>query len=117
MMKRIVAAGLFLALSCLGASASTCNVSEFYLTADAGVQVARVPSLVDQATITVTGTTAQSAAFSADTKLARVWCDTQSAVVFGPNPSATTAGLPLSAGQPEYFQVIGGQKAAFILRP
>lgn len=117
MFKRFLAASLFLTLSCLGALASTCNVSEFPLTADAGVQVARAPSLVDQTTITVTGTSAQSAAFSGDTKLVRAWCDTQSAVAFGTNPTATTGSLPLSAGSGEYFQVIPGQKAAFILRP
>lgn len=117
MLKRFLAASLFLALSCLGATASTCNVTEFPLTADAGVQVARVPSLVDQATITVTGTSAQSAAFSGDTKLVRVWCDTQSAVAFGANPTATAASMPLPAGAQEYFQAIPGQKAAFILRP
>lgn len=117
MMKRLLAASLLLALSCAGAAASTCNVSEFYLTADANVQVARTPALANQTTITVTGTSAQSAAFGGDTKLVRVWCDTQSAVLFGANPTATTDSLPLSAGQPEYFQAIAGQKAAFILRP
>lgn len=117
MMKRFLAASLFLALSCLGAMASTCNVTEFPLTADAGVQVARTPALVDQATITVTGTSAQSAAFGGDTKLIRIWCDTQSAMLTGANPTATVAHMPVSALVPEYFQVIPGQKAAFILRP
>lgn len=117
MMKRFLVASLFLALSCLGAVAATCNVSEFPLTADAGVQVARVPSIIDQSTITVTGTSAQSAAFTGDSKLVRVWCDTQSAVAFGANPTATVNSLALSAGSAEYFQVIPGQKAAFILRP
>lgn len=117
MMKRLLTASLFLALSCAVSLASTCNVTEFPLTADAGVQVARTPALVDQATVTVTGTSAQSAAFGGDTKLVRVWCDTQSAVAFGANPTATAASMPLSAGSTEYFQVIPAHKAAFILRP
>lgn len=118
MLKRLVAASLFLALSCLGASASSCNVTEFSLTADAGVQVARQPALVDQAPITTSGTTAQSAAFGGDTKLIRVWCDTQSAMVIGANPTATTNNMPITATAPgEYFEVIPGHKAAFILRP
>jgi hypothetical protein len=117
MLKRFLAASLFLALSCASGFASTCNVTEFSLTADAGVQVARAPSLVDQAPITVTGTSAQSAAFGGDTKLIRVWCDTQSAMLVGANPTATTNNMPISAGGTEYFQVLPGQKAAFILRP
>lgn len=117
MLNRLIAASLFLALSGLGAQASSCNVTEFYLTADANVQVARTPPLVDQSPVTTSGTTVQSAAFGGDTKLVRIWCDTQSAVAFGANPTATTSNMPLSAGVPEYFQVIAGQKAAFILRP
>jgi hypothetical protein len=117
MMKRLFAAAFLLAVSCSGASASSCNVTEFSLTADAGVQVARTPPLVDQAPITTSGTTAQSLAFSGDTKMVRVWCDTQSAVAWGTNPTATTNNMPLSAGVAEYFQVAPSTKAAFILRP
>ena len=46
MMKRLFAASLLLVLSCLGAMASTCNVTEFRLYAPSGVQVADLDALV-----------------------------------------------------------------------
>jgi hypothetical protein len=111
----------FLLLLALGfaspAFASTCNVSEFPLQINNGVQVAMVPTFVDQAPITVTSTSAQSAAFGPNTGMVRVWCDTQSAVAFGANPTATTNNMPLPAGVAEYFDIVPGHKAAFILRP
>ncbi|MDI3563571.1 hypothetical protein [Bradyrhizobium sp. Arg816] len=115
-MKRLLLASAILLLPAQ-AFASSCNVSEFPLLAEAGVQVAQAPPLVDQAPVTTSGTSAQSSAFSGDTKMARFWCDTQSAVAVGANPTATTNNMPLSAGVPEYFRVQPGQKAAFILRP
>ncbi|MCK1718855.1 hypothetical protein [Bradyrhizobium sp. 141] len=115
-MKRFLLAVAILLLPAQ-ALASSCNVTEFSLNAPSGVQVAQVPPLVDQSPVTTSGTSAQSAAFSGDTKMIRAWCDTQSAVAFGSNPTATTNNMPLSAGVPEYFNVIPGQKAAFILRP
>jgi hypothetical protein len=119
MMKRLAIAALFLGLSCLGASASSCVVTEFPLFAPGGVQVAKMPPLVTPQNITVTGTSAQSSAFSADTKMIRAWCDTQSAIEIGANPTASaTVSTPLSAGLAEYFNVDpANQKAAFILRP
>lgn len=115
MMKRLAAASLFLALSCLGASAANfCYVSEFYLTADSGVQVARQPSLVDQAPVSVSATSAQSAAFSGDTKLIRIECDTIVSFVIGANPTATASNARMAASAPEYFQVKAGQIVAFI---
>jgi predicted deacylase len=99
------------------ASASTCNVNEFPLQVNGGVQAVMVPPLVDQVPITTSSTSAQSAAFAPSTGLVRVWCDTQSAVAFGSNPTATTNNMPLSAGATEYFAIVPGQKAAFILRP
>jgi len=118
-MKRLFAAGLLLLLSCATASAATCVVTEFSLFAPGGVQVAKMPPLVTPQNITVTGTSAQSAAFSGDTKMIRAWCDTQSAIEIGANPTASaTVSTPLSAGLAEYFNVdSAGQKAAFILRP
>lgn len=118
MMKRLLAASLFLALSCAGASAATCVITEFPLFAPGGVQVAKMPPLVTPQNITVSGST-QSAAFSGDTKMIRAWCDTQSAIEVGTNPTASaTVSTPLSAGLAEYFNIDpAGQKAAFILRP
>lgn len=117
MLNRLLAACLLLALSVTGALASSCNVTEFPLVAEAGVQVAQMPPLVDQTPVTTSGTSAQSAAFSGDTKMARFWCDTQSAVAVGANPTSTVNNMPLPAGVMEYFRVQPGQKAAFILRP
>lgn len=118
-MNRLIAACLLLILSCAGASAATCVVTEFSLFAPGGVQVAKMPPLVTPQNITVTGTSAQSAALTGDTKMIRAWCDTQSAIEIGTNPTASaTVSTPLSAGLAEYFNVDPvGQKVAFILRP
>jgi hypothetical protein len=118
MLKRFLAASLFLALSCLGAMASTCNVTEFLLYAPGGVQIADLDSLVtDQSPITTSGTTAQSAAFNGDTKMIQISCDTQSAMAYGANPSATTSNMTIPAGAFIYYKVTAGKKVAFILRP
>lgn len=116
-MKRLIFGLLALAFCAQSAFASTCNVDEFPLQINGGVQVASVPPLVEQAPITTSSTSAQSAAFGPSTGMVRVWCDTQSAVAFGANPTATTNNMPLSAGTAEYFDIVPGQKAAFILRP
>ena len=118
MMKRLAVASLFLALSCLGASASTCNVSEFLLYAPSGVQVPDLDSLVmDQSPVTTSGTSAQSTAFSGNTKMIQISCDTQSAMAYGTNPTATTSNMTIPAGMFVYFKVSGSKKVAFILRP
>jgi hypothetical protein len=118
MMKRLAVASLFLALSCLGALASTCNVTEFLLYAPAGVQIADLDSLkVDQSPITTSSTTAQSAAFGGDTKMIQISCDTQSAMSYGANPTATTSNMTIPAGLFIYYKVTAGNKVAFILRP
>lgn len=113
MFKRTAFAVLLLALSCAGASAATCYVTEFVLTADAGVQVARQPALVEQ-TVSVSGSSAQSAAFSGDTKLVRIHCDVIVSVTFGTSPTATTSKMRMPADATEYFQVLPGAKVAFI---
>lgn len=121
-MKRLLAAGLLLVLSCATAFASSCNVTEFRLYAPGGVQVADLESLVtDQTPITTSGTSAQSAALSGDTKLVQLFCDTQSAFAYGANPTATTNNQVIGAGSTIYYAVdgskSGGRKFAFILRP
>lgn len=93
--------------------AATCYVTEFVLTADAGVQVARQPALVEQ-TVSVSGTSAQSSAFGADTKLVRIHCDAIVSMTFGANPTATTGKMRAPADSIEYFQVVPGTKVAFI---
>lgn len=117
MLKRFAVA-LLLLLVPAAAFASSCNVTEFRLFAPSGVQVADLESFVtDQSPITTSGTSAQSAALNGDTKLAQVFCDTQSALAYGTNPTATTNNMPIAAGSTIYFAVTGGKKFAFILRP
>jgi hypothetical protein len=118
MFKRFIAASLFLALSCAPSLASTCNVTEFLLGLPAGVPIADLDGLVtDQTPVTVTGTTAQSAAFAGDTKMIQISCDTQSAMAYGTNPTATTSNMTIPAGNLIYWKVTAGKKVAFILRP
>lgn len=116
-MKRFLLA-LALLLFPAQAFASTCNVTEFLLYAPGGVQIADLDSLVtDQTPITTSATTAQSAAFSGDTKMIQVSCDTQAAMAYGSNPTATTSNMTIPVGSMIYWKVTGGKKVAFILRP
>lgn len=118
MLKRLLAASLFLGLSCAASLASTCNVTEFLLYAPSGVQIADLDALIaDQTPVTTSGSSAQSAAFSGDTKMIQISCDTQSAMAYGSNPTATTSNMTIPAGAFIYFKVTGGKKVAFILRP
>lgn len=121
-MKRLLSAGLLLILSCASAAASSCVISEYAIGLRGGAQVAKLKPLKTPQNITVTGTSAQSAALGTDTKLVRIWCDTQSAFEQGSNPTASaTVSVPISAGGTEYFDVgdlsVDGNLIAFILRP
>jgi hypothetical protein len=119
-MKHFLSACLLLILSTAAASAATCVIVEHQLDLQAGAQVAKLPPVTTPQNITVTGTSAQSAAFSGDTKMIMAWCDTQSAIEIGTNPTASaTVSTPMSAGAAQYWRVepATGLKAAFILRP
>jgi hypothetical protein len=119
-MKYLLSALLVLALSTASAFASSCNVTEYRLYAPSGVQIADLDSLVaDQAPVTTSGTSAQSASLSADTGIVQLFCDTQSAFAYGSNPTATTSNQVIGAGATIYYKVTGsaGRKIAFILRP
>lgn len=120
-MKRLLLALLFLLLPAQ-VFASSCNVTEYSLYAPSGVQVADLEKMiVDQTPITTSGSSAQSAALSTDTKLVQLFCDTQSAFAYGANPTATTNNQVIPAGGTIYYAVngaaSGGRKIAFILRP
>ena len=78
------------------------------------VPAAKTAGLVDQTPITITGTSAQSAAFGAGASLIRVHTDAICSIAFGTNPTATTSNLRLGAGQTEYFAVVPGGKLAVI---
>jgi hypothetical protein len=117
-MKRFLATIILLGLSITSAAASTCNVTEFLLSAPSGVQIADLDALiVDQSPITTSGASAQSAAFAGDTKMIQISCDTQSAMAYGANPTATTSNMTIPAGSFIYYKVTAGKKVAFILRP
>jgi hypothetical protein len=59
-------------------------------------------------------TTTQSTAFAADTVLVRISSDAECHLVFGSNPTATTAGAQMQANVPEFFGVVGGHKVAAV---
>lgn len=75
--------------------------------------VAKTPALVDQK-LTASGSSSQSAAFNADTRLIRVHADEIVSISIGTNPTATTSTARMAAGQTEYFDVQGGDRIAII---
>lgn len=60
------------------------------------------------------GTSAQSAAFSANIDYVRVCADAACHIEFGVNPTATTSKIYLPADDVEYFKVSPGEKVAVI---
>ena len=78
-------------------------------------QIALAPGPVASQKFTISGTTAQSAAFNSATRFVRLQTDTACYVIFGSSPTALTAqSMPLAANAPEYFAVNGGDKVAAI---
>lgn len=75
---------------------------------------AQEPSLVEQTPVAIGGTSAQSAAFAATTRIVRIHTDAICSIAFGSNPTATANSKRLAAGQTEYFGVQGGHKVAVI---
>lgn len=75
--------------------------------------VAAQPYVATQA-VTISGVSAQSVAFNANTSLVRIHTDAICSVVFGVAPTATTAEARLGVGQTEYFSIVPGQKVAVI---
>lgn len=116
-MRLKICLALLLALAAQPAlAANFCYVTEFPLQVDGSVQVALTPPVADQV-VTVSVTSAASAAFNVNTGMARISCDTTVSAIFGtPNatPTATTSNMRLPANVPEYFRVRGGSKVAFI---
>jgi hypothetical protein len=111
-MKRllILAAALF----AVPALADTLYVTEYVGAPPNSVyyQAVNAPAVVSSI-VTITGTSAQSAAFSSTTGIVRLHCDVACVVeVGGTNPTAVTASAKLAAGQTEYFVVKPGHKVA-----
>lgn len=108
-MKHLLTA---LALLCVAAPswAATCKISEYanLVMDEAGriVPVAVEPSITTQ-NVTYTSS-AQSAAFNANTRFIRIVCDAKAHYVFSANPTATAAAPYLAADAPEYFGVARG---------
>lgn len=70
---------------------------------------ARVVGMTDQTPVTISGTTAQSAAFGNGASLVRLHTDVICCVAFGTNPTATTSSMRMAANSTEYFAVSAGQ--------
>lgn len=71
------------------------------------------PVLANQ-TVAVGGGSLQSSAFTAQTKLVLLMCDTGCSISFGTNPTATTVTTLLQQGVPYYFVTSPSQKVAVI---
>lgn len=97
------------------ASAATLFISEFIGAPPNSVyyQAVTAPSLVDQ-TVSITGSSVSSSAFSASTGIIRIISDTTCHIKFGSAPTATATTLRIVAGVPEYFIVAPGTKVAVI---
>lgn len=76
-------------------------------------QVGVEPAEANQ-TVAIGGTSTQSSAFGADTKLVRVHTDTTCSIAFGASPTATSSTARLAANATEYFRVEPGHKVAVI---
>lgn len=64
--------------------------------------------------VTVSSSSAQSAALGAGTTLVRLAATTDMWLAFGTNPTATTSGIFMPSGSIEYFGVSPGSKIAAI---
>lgn len=96
---------------------ATLYISEFNEIGGSGDefhQIAKVPAVVQQTPVTITTSSAQSAAFAGSTRFVRVVSDTACWVLFGANPTATTSSMYLPAGSIEYFSVTAAHKVAVI---
>lgn len=69
---------------------------------------ARVAGATDQPPLTISGTSAQSAAFGTGGSLVRLHTDVICCVAFGTNPTATTSSMRMAADSTEYFAVPAG---------
>jgi hypothetical protein len=83
--------------------------------AGTSLPMAAHPPAAVQTPVTITSTSAQSAAFGSATRFVRLRADAACHFVVGPDPTATTDATPLDANVAEYFQVPAGQKLAVIL--
>ena len=78
------------------------------------LQAGSQPSVTSQV-VTISGTSAQSDAFSANTSFVRIHSDSIFSYLFGADPTATTDHPRMGEGQTEYFAVRPGDKIAAIV--
>jgi len=76
--------------------------------------MAKWSRVVEQTPVTVSGTSAQSAAFGANTRYIMFTCDGIFSWTIGNNPTATTSKMRFAADQVYHIQVQPGDKIAFI---
>jgi hypothetical protein len=78
------------------------------------VPVGKEPAIAQQ-TVTFTGGATQSAAFNGKTRFIRCYSDTAGYMLFGIDPTATTAqDTPIAATTAEYFGITPGQKLSIV---
>lgn len=119
-MKRVIIVAAILFASTPSIAAQRVWISEFAVlgaTASGGVpaQIAALPTLADQAVLDTTSGVVTSAAFGSQTRYIRICVESQSAAKVG--ATATTASMPLFAGQCEYFGVQAGATVSVIANP
>lgn len=81
---------------------------------DGRVPVRRVPFSVSQEHATIDATSRQSSTFAAATRIVTIQADNACHVVFGENPTATTAGYKLEADRDYDFGVTPGHRVAWV---
>lgn len=102
------------------ANASKCYVKEYRASGTSAtgvIEVAAEPAIVDQTAVDFTAGHAESAAFNAQTRYVRIWCDAQASFKIDFSPIATNAMSPLAASAPEYFSVQPGMKLSVVANP
>lgn len=83
------------------------------ITAKQDLAAAQEPAIATQA-ISISGASAQSAAFNADTRFVEIHTDAICSISFGSNPTATTAHKRMAANQTQFFGVVPTHKVAVI---
>lgn len=73
----------------------------------------RGPKVADN-NVAIGGTSTQSSAFNADTRIIRVHTDAICSIEIGANPTAAATSARMAANQTEYFFVTPGHKIAVI---
>jgi len=121
MLRKLLAAAVFLLSATTAQAASRVWISEFtVLTATqsggAAGQMAALPAKVLQSTLDISGGAQTSAAFNAETRFIRVVCEVQCAVR-GDGSTATTSSILMPALSPEYFGVQPGATISVIAAP